>query len=72
MDYLSSQGIYKGERQLSVEDLREGMVLARPLYSSGGRFLLPHRTTLTNSHVQKLKMLQENNPFLEMIYVEAK
>lgn len=72
LSYLASKGIYKGEKKVSVEGLKEGMILSRPLYTSRGRFLLPHDATLTKTHIQKLKALHENEPFQEMIYVVKK
>jgi len=72
LNYLASKGIYKGEKKVGVDDLKEGMVLSRPLYTSWGRFLLPHRATLTKSHIQKLKALSESESLQEMIYVVKK
>jgi len=67
---LKATGIlYAMEKELSVENLREGMVLSRSLYSSSGQFLLSHNTTLTKNHISKLTALHESDPITENIYV---
>ncbi|RLC08681.1 MAG: two-component system response regulator [Deltaproteobacteria bacterium] len=73
LELLKTRGIfYAGEKRLSVESLKEGMVLSRPLYSSTGRFLLPHNTTLTADHIQKLRTLNKTDPIKDTIYVRGK
>lgn len=62
-------GLYKGEKELSIEHLKEGMILSRPLYSSSGRFLLPPDTTLTESYISKLNALHLRDPINDIIYV---
>ena len=67
---LKTKGItYGREKKISIEDLKDGMVLSKSVYSSGGRFLLPHNTTLTENYISKLKDLHKNDPITGMIYV---
>ena len=67
---LKKKGMkFHNEKVLSVDELKEGMVLTRPLYSSNGRFLIPHRTKLTNDFIQKLLAIHERDPIPERIYV---
>ena len=69
LTYLAAKGIYKNERKVSIEELREGMVLSRPIYSSRGRFLLPHKTILDMGEIAKLKSHYQSESFLDSIYV---
>ncbi|TRZ51428.1 response regulator [bacterium] len=64
--------VYPEEKRVPVAKLEEGMMLTRPLYSSGGRFLLPQKMVLTGSLVKKLKLLNQNDPITEEVYVLRK
>jgi response regulator RpfG family c-di-GMP phosphodiesterase len=64
--------MYPEEKKIPVRNLEEGMMLTRPLYSSSGRFLLPQKTNLTASLVHKLKLLHENDPIVEEVYILRK
>ena len=64
--------VYPEEKKVSVKNLEEGMTLTKPLYSSSGRFLLPQKTVLTGSLVHKLKLLHENDPITEEVYILRK
>ena len=67
---LKTKGItYGREKEVMIDDLKEDMILSRSLYSSSGRFLLPHNTTLTGNYVSKLKELHKNDPITGAIYV---
>ncbi|MBW1722859.1 MAG: response regulator [Deltaproteobacteria bacterium] len=67
---LKTRGIrYKQEQLVPVEDLRPGMVLTRSIYTKGGRFLLPHNTTLTRDYIQKLQEINKRDPVLEGVYI---
>ncbi|MBE9547515.1 MAG: response regulator [Proteobacteria bacterium] len=72
LELLKGKGIAYEEKSLSLEELEEGMVLAWPLYSSRGRFVLPNNTILTEDHISKLKELHKNDPIDEKIYVVMK
>jgi response regulator RpfG family c-di-GMP phosphodiesterase len=67
---LKTKGVtYGQEKGVSIDDLKEGMILSRALYSSSGRFLLPHNTTLTKDYVAKLKGLHKEDPITGVISV---
>jgi hypothetical protein len=55
---------------VTLDELKHGMILTKPLYSSSGRFLLPAQTTITSGYIQKLKMLSVNDPITEDIFVQ--
>ncbi len=55
---------------MSLNELEQGMILTKPLYSSSGRFLLPAQTPMTFGYIQKLKMLNVNDPIIEDIFVQ--
>jgi response regulator RpfG family c-di-GMP phosphodiesterase len=59
-----------GEMIVSISGLEEGMVLAMSLYTAKGRFLLPHKTTLTKEHIIKLKTIHKVDSLPDSIYVE--
>ena len=60
---------YGREKGVVIDDLKEGMILSRPVYSSSGRFLLSHNMNLTADYISKLKALHENDPITDVIYV---
>ena len=66
--YLKATGTCREDRKIAVQAITSGMVLARPLYSSSGRFILPAQTTLTESFVRKIRSLHETD-FIEALYV---
>jgi response regulator RpfG family c-di-GMP phosphodiesterase len=57
------------ERRISILDVKEGMILAKPLYSSSGRFLLPQKSLLTAGIIRKLKLLNQNDPITDEIHI---
>lgn len=70
---LKTKGVsYGREKPVSISDLNEGMILSRSIYSAGGKFLLPHNTTLTRNHIAKLAELHRNNPINDAIYIVEK
>ena len=60
------------EEEVSIQDLREGMVLSRPVYSSSGKFLLSRNARLKEDYIAKLKELQRDDPIMDGIYVVRK
>jgi HD-GYP domain-containing protein (c-di-GMP phosphodiesterase class II) len=60
----------EGNKIVTLDELKHGMILTKPLYSSSGRFLLPAQTTITSGYIQKLKMLSVNDPITEDIFVQ--
>jgi response regulator RpfG family c-di-GMP phosphodiesterase len=70
MEILRTKGIgCKKEQYVSPEKLQRGMVLSRSIYTKGGRFLLPHNTTLTDEYIQKLRSIFELDPSSGGVYV---
>lgn len=70
---LKTQGMEFGrEKEVSIEDLKEDMVLSKSLHSSSGRFLLPHNTVLTEDLIGKLKTIHSLDPITESVHVEVK
>jgi len=73
LNLLKTKGLAPpGEKEISFDGLKEGMVLTRPLYASSGRFLLPHNTTLTENYIRKLREFDKTDPVLDRIYVYQK
>lgn len=62
--------VHGGYKIVSLNELEQGMILTKPLYSSSGRFLLPAQTPMTFGYIQKLKMLNVNDPIIEDIFVQ--
>lgn len=56
-------------RKVAIVDLEPGMVTERALYLRNGRFLIPHKTTLTGSIISKLKKIHSNNEMDDYIYI---
>ena len=70
LSLIKTKGIqFRKERELSIDELKEGGVLSRPIYTSRGRFLLSHNTVLTEDHIQKLRIIDKNDPIADVIYV---
>ncbi len=53
---------------MSVAGLKPGMMLARPLYTENGRFLLPYNTVLTSAVISKLRSIHDSDPIQEPVY----
>ncbi|MBN1843865.1 MAG: response regulator [Deltaproteobacteria bacterium] len=70
---LKTQGIeVEREKEVSIEDLKEGMFLSKSLHTSSGRFLLPHNTVLTEDLIGKLNTIHSLDPITESVHVEVK
>lgn len=66
---LKERGVqYRTERSVPLELLEEGMVLATSLFTKRGKFLLPYNTKLTEEHLNKLRVIHQNDPLPE-IYI---
>ncbi len=73
LDLLKKKGIsYGRENEVSIGELEKDMVLSRSLYSSSGRFIIPHQTILTEIHINKLQIFHKLDPITDIIYVVAK
>ncbi len=57
------------EKEVTIDELKAGMVLIKSLYTHKGKFLLPYNTVLTEKHVERLKIIHLNDPITEEIYV---
>jgi response regulator RpfG family c-di-GMP phosphodiesterase len=73
LEVLSDQGIsIARERKLTFSELGPGMVLSRPVYSTKGRFILPHKTELTDNMIAKLKVIFENHEIPDVFFISPK
>ena len=73
LEVLSDQGIsIARERQMVFSELAPGMVLSRPVYSTRGRFILPHKTELTDNMIAKLKVIFENHEIPDVFFISSK
>jgi response regulator RpfG family c-di-GMP phosphodiesterase len=59
------------ERAVAPKDLKEGMVLSRPLYSGAGVFLLPRDTVLGQGAIEKLRGLMAQGSLAGAVHVAA-
>ena len=68
--YLNVKGVQvRKNKSVSLDELEEGMTLTRSLYTSKGRFLLPHNTILTREHIEKLNIIHRRDPIPNEIFV---
>jgi response regulator RpfG family c-di-GMP phosphodiesterase len=73
LNLVKTKGITSvAEEEVSIQNLREGMVLSRPVYSSSGKFLLSRNARLKEDYIAKLKELQKDDPIMDAIYVVRK
>ncbi len=59
----------KREKEVTIDELKAGMVLIKSLYTHKGRFLLPYNTVLTEEYIERLKIMHLNDPIEEEVYV---
>lgn len=70
LSYIEKQGIHDGrDKEISLEEISEGMTLSRSLYTLNGRFILPYNTKLTKELIDKLKILHSKHSMVDKIYV---
>lgn len=73
MDVLKDKGVNLArERKMTFNELEPGMYLTRSLYTSKGRFILPHKTEMTSDILEKIKIILSNNELPDVFYVVAK
>jgi len=60
---------HEGKKQVSVEQLEKGMVLAIDLCTGSGMKLLPRNSALTESNIRRIMTLHETDPVINEIYV---
>ena len=59
---------YSGKK-IPINDLVEGMIVERALYTKNGRFLLPHKTELSPAIITKLKTIHRNKDLNDYIHI---
>jgi len=70
LEVLKTKGVpFKKEKRVAIDDLKPGMALSESLYSSKGRFLLPHDTVLTPDHIKILMTIHQNDPIIDTVQV---
>jgi cyclic di-GMP phosphodiesterase len=72
IEYLQvsqSPSWHEGKRQVGVEQLEKGMVLAIDLCTGSGMKLLPRNSTLTESNIRRILTLHLTDPIINEIYV---
>jgi len=67
--FINDQNTSKNEIEVALDELRSGMQLARSLYTERSRFLLPYHTVLTDEYIERLKIIHQNDPITETVYV---
>ncbi len=73
LDVLNDRGItVVRERQMTISELKPGLVLTRPIYSLKGRFILPHKTELTERIIDKLSVIVANHEVSDVFYILVK
>ncbi|MGQ9631465.1 MAG: HD-GYP domain-containing protein [bacterium] len=57
------------ERAISLEELKEGMVVSRDVYSSKGILLVSKDETLKRAHIEKIRNYHRTDPIAGEIYI---
>ena len=57
------------ELEVSLEELREGMILARDLKTAGGILLLPAQSRLQAAHLEKINNFHRIDPIIDRITI---
>lgn len=61
--------ITSDELEVSLEELKEGMTLARNLKTAGGILLLPAQSRLQSSHLEKIHNFHKIDPIIGRITI---
>ena len=70
LEYIRKKGIPSHkEKEVTIDQLKAGMMLIESLYTQKGRFLLPHNTVLTEEYIEKLNIIHQNDPIANGVYV---
>ena len=72
---LGEAGRLQSERvelELSLSDLRPGMVLAREIRTASGRLLIGAGVCVTDDVVSRLRRFQSTDPVVDMVHVARK
>jgi response regulator RpfG family c-di-GMP phosphodiesterase len=62
----------QNEIEIRIEDLEQGMTLARDIYSARGVLLIPRKTTLRQNHLNKIHAYHEKDPIVGGIFIFRK
>jgi response regulator RpfG family c-di-GMP phosphodiesterase len=69
LKFINTQIPFRNEKEVTIDELKAGMVLTRSLYTGRSKFLLPYNTALTDEHIERLRIIHNNDPITEAIYV---
>ena len=73
MDVFKDKGIgLAREKKVTFGELEPGMCLTRSLYSSKGRFILPHKTELTSDLLEKINVILSNGEISDAFFIVSK
>lgn len=73
VDVLKEKGIELArEKKVPFSDLKAGMCLTRSIYTLSGRFILPHKTELTDDILSKIKTILGNCEIQDAFYIVHK
>jgi hypothetical protein len=59
----------EGKRQVTVMELREGMVIASDISTGSGMKLLPRDVRITEQHIDRILAQHHHDPIVNSIYV---
>jgi len=59
------------EQAITLEEVREGMILSRDLYTRSGLLLVPKDEPLRQSYIEKIRTYNQSDPVMGKVYVYA-
>jgi response regulator RpfG family c-di-GMP phosphodiesterase len=68
---IEDPGWLDGKKQLRLEEVHEGMVIAADLFTAGGIKLLPAGSRLSQSHIDRILSHHRADPIINRVYVFA-
>jgi len=68
---VDDPGWLDGKRQLRLEEVKEGMVIAADLFTASGIKLLPAGLKLSQSHIERILSHHTADPIINRVYVYA-
>jgi putative two-component system response regulator len=74
IEYLGTTGAggwMEGAREVTLEELEEGMVVAMDVVTSGGVKLLSRGVHLTRSHIDRIQGHHRSDPIMARFYIES-
>jgi len=74
IEYLGTkrpEGWMESAREIPIDSLEEGMVMAKDVVTSGGMKLLSRGVRLTSSHIQEIRGHHRTDPIMTRCYVQA-